>query len=201
MLIVLPVKIFTEVILDTLTDQSNKVLDDLNIKESDFDSENLSQDDDGWFSGLFPSYKKTSHRLKINQRKKIKKIIKSNEPILVKKSSPKNKLKFWNKLFPSLKPKNSFENDPNQDIVQKTKTKEDFTNLQKKFIPPKIENRQMKLTDEDYNVLSQTQLSDTNNVVMVIPKKNNNLNLNYSDYEYLKKSTFPRKKKTFLAIL
>ena len=51
-------EIFTEVILDTLKEQSNKVLDDLNIKESDFDSENLSQDDDGWFSGLFPSYKK-----------------------------------------------------------------------------------------------------------------------------------------------
>ena len=190
-------EIFTEVILDTLKDQSNKVLDDLNIKESDFDSENLSQDDDGWFSGLFPSYKKNKSPLKDKPKEKNKRIIKSNEPILVKKSPPKNKLKFWNKLFPSLKPKNSFENEPNQDIVQKTKTREDFTNLQKKFIPPKIENRQMKLTDEDYNVLSQTQLSDTNNVVMVIPKKNNNFN--YSDYEYLQKKYIPSKKENLLS--
>ena len=114
------------------------------MKKNDFDSEKLSQEDDGWFSGLFPSYKKNKSPLKDKPEEKNKKIIKSNEPILVEKSPPKNKLKFWNKLFPSLKPKNSFEKDPNQDIVQKTDTK-DFTNLQKKFIPPKIENRQMKL--------------------------------------------------------
>ena len=191
-------EIFTEVILDTLTDQSNKVLDDLNIKESDLDSENISQDDDGWFSGLFPSYKKNKSPLKDKPEEKNKKIIKSNEPILVEKSPPKNKLKFWNKLFQSSKPKNSFEKDPNQDIVQKTDTK-GFANLQKKFIPPKIENRQMKLTDEDYNILSQTQLSDTNNIVMVIPKKNNNLNLNYSDYEYLQKKYIPSKKENLLS--
>ena len=65
-------EIFTEVILDTLKEQSNKVLDDLNIKESDFDSENLSQDDDGWFSGLFPSYKKNKSPLKDKPKEKIK---------------------------------------------------------------------------------------------------------------------------------
>ena len=44
--------------------------------------------------------------------------------------------------------------------------KTDFTELQNKFVPSKIENRQMKLTDEENRILSQTQLSDTNNVVI-----------------------------------
>ena len=56
-------------------------------------------EDDGWFSGLFPSYmkKKSFFNNKIDDKDKA--VVKSNEPILVEKPVSRGKLKFWNKLF------------------------------------------------------------------------------------------------------
>ena len=76
--------------------------------------------------------------------------------------------------------------------------KTDFTELQNKFVPSKIENRQMKLTDEENRILSQTQLSDTNNVVIKIPSDNLDLEPNYSEYKYLQKKYIPSLKDNFV---
>ena len=61
-------------------------------------------------------------------------------------------------------------------------------------MPPKIENREMKLTDENYNTLSQTQLSDTNNVVIKIPTNKVKIDSDYDNYEYLQKKYIPSQK-------
>ena len=52
--------IITELIIDTLTSKLNKT--EVASLENKDDSllNDLSQDDDGWFSGIFPSYKKKS---------------------------------------------------------------------------------------------------------------------------------------------
>ena len=79
--------------------------------------------------------------------------------------------------------------------LQKTETEKiDFSKLQNKFVPPKIENREMKLTDEDYNTLSQTQLSDTNNVVIKIPSDKVKTDSDYDNYKYLQEKYIPSQK-------
>ena len=49
----------------------------------------------------------------------------------------------------------------------------------------------MKLTDEDYNTLSQTQLSDTNNVVIKIPSDKIKTDSDYDNYKYLQEKYIP----------
>ena len=52
----------------------------------------------------------------------------------------------------------------------------------------------MKLTDEDYNTLSQTQLSDTNNVVIKIPSDKIKTDSDYDNYKYLQEKYIPSQK-------
>ena len=184
--------IITELIIDTLTNKLNKN-EDIYLKDRvDPLLGDLDQDDDGWFSGIFPSYKKKKSPFEKNIDDKDKVIIKNNEPILVERPIVKKKLEFWKKLFPVLKPKDFSEKNSEENKVLKPKIeKTDFTKLQNKFVPSKIENKQMKLTDEEYTVLSQTQLSDTNNVVIEIPLDNLKLDSDYSKYKYLQKKYIP----------
>ena len=78
---------------------------------------------------------------------------------------------------------------------QKAETEKiDLSKLQNKFVPPKIENREMKLTDEDYNTLSQTQLPDTNNVVIKIPSDKIKTDSDYDNYKYLQEKYIPSPK-------
>ena len=74
----------------------------------------------------------------------------------------------------------------------------DLSKLQNKFVPPKIENREMKLTDEDYNILSQTQLSDTNNVVIKIPLNKIKTDSDFGNYKYLQEKYIPSQKENLL---
>ena len=192
--------IITELIIDTLTNKLNKTeVAFLENKDDPFLSDS-SQDDDSWFSGIFPSYKKKRSPFKKDIDDKDKVIIKNNEPILVERSTVKKKLNFWKKIFPKFETKDFSKQKLEEEEVLKPKTgKTDFTDLQNKFIPPKIENRPMKLTDEENRILSQTQLSDTNNVVVEIPLENFDLEPNYSEYKYLQKKYIPLPKQNLIS--
>ena len=96
-------EIFTEVTIDTSKNQINKNVNNIADQKSDSISNELIQEDDGWFSGLFPSYKKIKSPFKIKLKKKIKFIIKNNEPIIVESTSPTKKFKFWNNIFPKFR--------------------------------------------------------------------------------------------------
>ena len=191
--------IITELIIDTLTNKLTKSEDAILVDKDDSLLSDLSQDD-GWFSGIFPSYKKKKSPFKKNTNDQDKVIIKNNEPILVERPVVKKTLNFWKKLFPKVETKNFTEKEPEEEKDLKPKIeKTDFTELQNKFVPSKIENRQMKLTDEENRILSQTQLSDTNNVVIEVPPDNLDLEPNYSDYKYLQKKYIPSPKDNFVS--
>ena len=192
-------EIITELIIDTLTSTLNKT--EVASLENKDDSllNDLSQDDDGWFSGIFPSYKKKKSPFKKNIDDKNNVIIKNNEPILVERPVIKKTLNFWKKIFPKDETKDFVEQKSEEGMTFKPENeKTDFTELQNKFVPSKIENRQMKLTDEENRILSQTQLSDTNNVVIKIPSDNLDLEPNYSEYKYLQKKYIPSLKDNFV---
>ena len=185
-------EIFTEVIIDTSKKPIEKNISKLFEDQSESISNNIIPEDDGWFSGLFPSNKKKKSPFKDKIDEKDKVIVKSNEPILVEKPASRKRLRFWDKLFQNLDSRNSTRGNFDQVEFQKTETeKTDLSNLQNKFVPPKIENREMKLTDEDYNTLSQTQLSDTNNVVIKIPSDKIKTDSDYDNYRYLQEKYIP----------
>ncbi len=188
-------EIFTEVIIDTLKNPIEKNANELSEEQSESIPKKLTPEDDGWFSGLFPSYTKKKSTFKDEIDEKDKVIVKNNKPILVEKPNSIKKLRFWNKLFPNLNSRNLTEG--NRDEVKSPKTeieKIDLSELQNKFVPPNIENKEMKLTDEDNNILSQTQLSDTNNVVIKIPLDKDKTDFDYGNYKYLQEKYIPSQK-------
>ena len=192
--------IITELIIDSLTNKLNKN-EGIYLKDrGDPLLGDLDQDDDGWFSGVFPSHKKKKSPFNKKTDDKDKIIIKNNQPILVERPIVKKKLKFWKKLFPVLKPQNFSEKNSEGNKVLKPKIeKTDFAKLQNKFVPSKIDNKQMKLTDEEYKVLSQTQLSDTNNVVIEIPLDNLKSGSDNSENQYLQKKYIPSSKENLIS--
>ena len=181
----------TELILDTLINQSNQKKFYALEETEKLLSEKLNQEDDGWFSGIFPSYGKSKSPLKESKNKE-KIIIKNNEPILVEKRNLKEKITFWKKLFSASKNEDHLANKVEEKkISEETPDKKDLTVLQNKYIPPKIQNIEMNLTDEDYKVLSQTQLSDTNNVVIDLPLNKVATESEYNKFKYLQEKYIP----------
>ena len=66
---------------------------------------------------------------------------------------------------------------------------ENFVDLQNKYIPPKMENIELNISDNHYSNLPQTQLSDTNEVEISFtlnPKK-----LGFNRLEDLQKKHIP----------
>ena len=180
----------TELLVDTLINKSSLSANDSLEDKKYSPSENLNQKDDGWFSGIFPSYGRKKSPLKKKNKEAI--IIKNNKPILVEKTSLTEKIKFWNKLFPILKNENLLGSKTKEKESALTKNdKNNLTKLQNKFIPSKIQNMELNLTDEEYKILSQTQLSDTNNVVIEIPLNNFATDLEYNKYKYLQEKYIP----------
>jgi len=192
-------EIITELIIDTLANNFNKSEVASLEKKDDPLPIDLVQEDD-WFSGIFPSYKKKKSPFKKNKNDKNNVIIKSNEPILIERPAVKKKLNFWKKFFPKVETRDFVEQKPDEEKALKPKIeKTDFTELQNKFVPSKIENMQLKLTDEENRILSQTQLSDTNNVVIEVPSENSDLEPSHSDYKYLQKKYIPLLKDNFVS--
>ena len=164
---------------------TEKIGEQARIKNNDLDSLYKKQDrdeDDGWFSGEFPTYSGTKKESPITSQQPIKMdtIIQIEKPVLVESLSKnkKNKLKNWKKIFNIFKRNKNGDNKDqtknnailadlketgSSDLQESTEVKQNnYSSLQKDLVPPDNQNIQMRSIDESGYVISETQLSDTN---------------------------------------
>ncbi|MFL3015706.1 MAG: PEGA domain-containing protein [Candidatus Neomarinimicrobiota bacterium] len=164
-----------------------------------------TKEDDGWFSGLFPSFKNANNDLKsLSELPKQKDTtVVKEKPILVESLPTKSKKAIkWNKFFDFLKKRKSDKRAIDIDIVENKNgdadsTTEDGINLaqqqyrllQERYIPTKNQNINLRSINDDSFIESTTQLSDTNTVAKldiaeIVQSKN-------SDYQKLQKRYIP----------
>ena len=164
---------------------TEKIGEQARIKNNDLDSLYKKQDkdeDDGWFSGEFPTYSDTKKESPIPSQQPIKidTVIQIEKPVLVESLSKnkKNKLKSWKNIFNIFKRNKNGDNKSQTknnviladlketgsgDLQESTKVKQNnYSSLQKDLVPPDNQNIQMRSIDESGYVISETQLSDTN---------------------------------------
>ena len=164
---------------------TEKIGEQARINDNDLDNLYKKQDkdeDDGWFSGEFPTYGDTKKESPIPSQQPIKidTVIQIEKPVLVESLSKnkKNKLKNWKNIFNIFKRnKNSDNKDQTKnnvvladlketgsgDLQESTEVKQNnYSSLQKDLVPPDDQNIQMRSIDESGYVISETQLSDTN---------------------------------------
>ena len=164
---------------------TEKIGEQARINDNDLDNLYKKQDkdeDDGWFSGEFPTYSDTKKESPIPSQQPIKidTVIQVEKPVLVESLSKnkKNKLKNWKNIFNIFKRnKNSDNKDQTKnnvvladlketgsgDLQESTEVKQNnYSSLQKDLVPPDDQNIQMRSIDESGYVISETQLSDTN---------------------------------------
>ncbi len=187
-------EVLTEIISDTLIAKVNQKK--LIEKEENNDpiTTNEISKDDGWFSGLFPSYKESSEETPFSSNNNKKpKVIKNNNPIIVKRETPNSKVSIWDKL--KFRKKGNKKIKLEQSDIKKESIEvqlpidEDLVQLQKKYIPLRKENIDLNIADDEYNNISQTQLSDTNDVEvsMVLNQKE----LGYNRFKDLQEKFIP----------
>ena len=166
--------------------ESSITNDDLNIQ-----TEIDSNQDDGWFSGDFPTYSETQNKSAIENQLpvKIDTIIHKEKPVLVESllKPKKSRKKNWKNIF------NIFKRDKvvpqNDDLVEKNikvdlkpleiaienqiadSISNNYSSLQTKLIPPNNQNIKVKSINESGYVISETQLADTNIVQIVKMEK------------------------------
>ena len=164
-----------------------------------------TKEDDGWFSGLFPSFKNANNDLKsLSELPKQKDTtVVKEKPILVESLPTKSKKAIkWNKFFDFLKKRKRDKRAIDIDIVENKNgdadsTTEDGINLaqqqyrllQERYIPTKNQNINLRSINDDSFIESTTQLSDTNTVAKldiaeIVQSKN-------SDYQKLQKRYIP----------
>ena len=164
---------------------TEKIGEQARINDNDLDNLYKKQDkdeDDGWFSGEFPTYSDTKKESPIPSQQPIKidTVIQVEKPVLVESLSKnkKNKLKNWKNIFNIFKRnKNGDNKDQTKnnvvladlketgsgDLQESTEVKQNnYSSLQKDLVPPDNQNIQMRSIDESGYVISETQLSDTN---------------------------------------
>ena len=164
---------------------TEKIGEQARIKNNELDSLYKKQDkdeDDGWFSGEFPTYSGTEKESPIPSQQPIKMdtIIQIEKPVLVESLSKnkKNKLKSWKNIFNIFKRNKKGDNkDQTKNNLTLADLKEvgssdlqeskeviqnNYSSLQKNLVPPDNQNIQLKSIDESGYVISETQLSDTN---------------------------------------
>ena len=164
---------------------TEKIGEQARINDNDLDNLYKKQDkdeDDGWFSGEFPTYSDTKKESPIPSQQPIKidTVIQIEKPVLVESLSKnkKNKLKNWKNIFNIFKRnKNGDNKDQTKnnvvladlketgsgDLQESTEVKQNnYSSLQKDLVPPHDQNIQMRSIDESGYVISETQLSDTN---------------------------------------
>ena len=164
---------------------TEKIGEQARIKNNDLDSLYKKQDrdeDDGWFSGEFPTYSDTKKESPIPSQQPIKidTVIQIEKPVLVESLSKnkKNKLKSWKNIFNIFKRNKNGDNKSQTknnviladlketgsgDLQESTEVKQNnYSSLQKDLVPPDNQNIQMRSIDESGYVISETQLSDTN---------------------------------------
>jgi len=162
------------------------------------------KEDDGWFSGEFPSYDNTNKISPIpNQRQNPKDtLVIKEKPVMVESSSELNKKdkKNWMRIFNIFRKNDKIEqekyfaenstNDENIIEQEKPSSKSGtLLKLQKRYIPPQNENKHMETIDESTLVVSATQLSDTNVVAAIDFDKI--LQSKNSTYQKLQKTHIP----------
>ena len=164
---------------------TEKIGEQARINDNDLDNLYKKQDkdeDDGWFSGEFPTYSDTKKESPIPSQQPIKidTVIQVEKPVLVESLSKKkkNKLKNWKNIFNIFKRNNNGDNKDQTknnvvladlketgsgDLQESTEVKQNnYSSLQKDLVPPDDQNIQMRSIDESGYVISETQLSDTN---------------------------------------
>ena len=164
-----------------------------------------TKEDDGWFSGLFPSFKNANNDLKLLAelpKQKDTTVVKE-KPILVESLPIKSKKVIkWNKFFDFLKKRKSDKRAMDIDIVEKENGDVDSTTkdginlaqqqyrlLQETYIPTKNQNINLRSINDDSFIESTTQLSDTITVAKldigeIVQSRN-------SDYQKLQKRYVP----------
>ena len=164
---------------------TEKIGEQARINDNDLDNLYKKQDkdeDDGWFSGEFPTYSDTKKESPIPSQQPIKidTVIQIEKPVLVESLSKnkKNKLKNWKNIFNIFKRNKNGDNKSQTknnviladlketgsgDLQESTEVKQNnYSSLQKDLVPPDDQNIQMRSIDESGYVISETQLSDTN---------------------------------------
>ena len=164
---------------------TEKIGEQARINDNDLDNLYKKQDkdeDDGWFSGEFPTYSDTKKESPIPSQQPIKidTVIQVEKPVLVESLSKnkKNKLKNWKNIFNIFKRNKNGDNKSQTknnviladlketgsgDLQESTEVKQNnYSSLQKDLVPPDDQNIQMRSIDESGYVISETQLSDTN---------------------------------------
>ena len=164
-----------------------------------------TKEDDGWFSGLFPSLKNANNDLKslAELPKQKDTTVVKEKPILVESLPIKSKKVIkWNKFFDFLKKRKSDKRAMDIDIVEKENGDVDSTTkdginlaqqqyrlLQETYIPTKNQNINLRSINDDSFIESTTQLSDTITVAKldigeIVQSRN-------SDYQKLQKRYVP----------
>jgi len=156
--------------------------ENLELAIKDKNNEVQTKEDDGWFSGEFPSYGNTNEISPIPNQKQnpIDTLVIKEKPILVESSSKIDKVgkKKWMGIFNIFRKNDkteqekliaeSSQNDENIiEQVKPTQSSGTLSKLQKRHIPPQNENKHLETIDESALVVSETQLSDTNVVATI----------------------------------
>ena len=141
-----------------------------NVQKHNIDSSFVN--DDGWFSGDFPSYKKSDIKSPIKKENTITKdtLIYKAKPILAQSSAQeKEKKKKWFGLFDLFKKDEliDLESKDNYKNVEELPSSihNDFATLQNKHVPSLNQNIDLKEFDDTNFIVSETQKSDTNIVI------------------------------------
>ena len=186
---------------DTLTKELDIVnkLENNSFTENDKGNSTYSNGDDGWFSGLFPAYKKSNQKSPIPQENinKIDSIVIKEKPVLVEsligEKKRKRKLKDIFNIFNRKKDKNIASNETQKDLVEKEeyvlKNSDDNKELQKQYIPTGDKIIIAESLQEDKLFTPKTQLPDSTTISSIDHEKLKDLTI--SDYISLQKKYIP----------
>ncbi len=186
--------------------EESKVVDANDHKDNEFHindrnkNQKIDKEDDGWFSGIFPSYKKTKKKSPIALENELPKdtIIIKEKPIEKTLLAKENKKKKWKDVFKIFRKKKKVL--PNYDGLEEEKpllstetslqSEKNLFDFQKRFIPKSNQDIKIKAIEEDPKISSKTQSSDSN--VVSIKSREELLRSNYLEFQQLQKQHIPR---------
>ena len=186
---------------DTLTKELDIVnkLENNSFTKNDKGNSTYSNDDDGWFSGLFPAYKKSNQSSPIPQENinQIDSIVIKEKPILVEslvgEKKRRKRLKDIFNIFNRKKDKNIDSDEIQQDLVEKEeyviKSSDDNKELQKQYIPTEDKIIIAESLHDNKVFTPKTQLPDSTTISSIDHEKLKDLTI--SDYRLLQKKYIP----------
>ena len=186
--------------------EESKVIDANAHKDNEFHindrnkNQKIDKEDDGWFSGIFPSYKKTKKKSPIALENELPKdtIIIKEKPIEKTLLAKENKKKKWKDVFKIFRKKKKVlpnydgleEEKPLLSTETSLKSEKNLFDFQKRFIPKSNQDIKIKAIEEDPKISSKTQSSDSN--VVSIKSREELLRSNYLEFQQLQKQHIPR---------